>query len=61
MEQRTKYEVPRVLQQAECLLESDLLGDSIRFNMYLESMDIEVREYTFTDAVDPDGFNPYWD
>ena len=61
MKQRTTYEVPRVIQQAECLLESDLLGASIKFNMYLESVDIDVQEYSFTDSVDPDGFNPIWD
>ena len=61
MKQRRKYAPPRVLQQAGLMLETDLLGDSIRFNMYLESVDIDVREYFFTDSVDPDGFNPYWD
>jgi hypothetical protein len=61
MKQRRKYAPPRVLQQTGLMLETDLLGNSIRFNMYLESVDIDVREYTFTDSVDPDGFNPYWD
>ena len=61
MKQRRKYAPPRVLQQAGLMLEADLLGDSIRFNMYLESVDIDVQEYSFTDSVDPDGFNPLWD
>jgi hypothetical protein len=61
MKHRSAYEVPRVLLQAVCLLEPDLLGDSIRFNMYLESVDIDVQEYTFTNSIDPDGFNPIWD
>lgn len=43
------------------MLEADLLGDSIRFNMYLESVDIDVQEYSFTDSVTEDGFNPLWD
>lgn len=61
MKQRRKYAPPRVLQQAGLMLEADLLGDSIRFNMYLESVDIDVREYSFTDSVTEDGFNPLWD
>lgn len=61
MKQRRKYAPPRVLQQAGLMLEADLLGDSIRFNMYLESVDIDVQEYSFTDSVTEDGFNPLWD
>lgn len=61
MKQRRKYAPPCVLQQAGLMLETDFLVDSVKFNMYLESTDIEVKEYTFTDSVDPDGFNPLWD
>ncbi len=64
MEQRKTYEVPRVLRQAFCLLEKDLLVDSRDLSMWFESMDIDVKEYNFTDVDDTTGenvFNPYWD
>jgi hypothetical protein len=64
MKQRSTYEVPRVLGQAECLLESDLLVDSRDLSMWFESMDINVQEYSFTDVVDATGenvFNPFWE
>ena len=61
MKKRSKSVPPRVLLQTHLMLETDLLGDSIRFNMYLESVDIDVKEYSFTDSIDPDGFNPIWD
>lgn len=61
MKKRSKYVPPRVLLQTHLMLETSLLGDSIRFNMYLESVDIDVKEYSFTDSVTEDGFNPLWD
>lgn len=61
MKQRRKYAPPCVLQQAGLMLESDLLGDSIKFNMYVESMDIQVKEYDFTDILDDQEFVPHWD
>lgn len=43
------------------MLETDLLGDSIKFNMYVESMDIQVKDYDFTDILDDQEFVPHWD
>lgn len=61
MQQRRKYAPPCVLQQAGLMLETDLLGDSIKFNMYVESMDIQVKDYDFTDILDDQEFVPHWD
>ena len=63
MQQRRKYAPPCVLQQAGLMLEKDFLVDSRDLTMYLESMDISVQEYSFSDseAVGDNLINPLWD
>ena len=60
MKRKKQFVTPRVLQEVQVQLETNLLGDSVQNVMKLRSMGTEVKNYDFSDG-NSEGYSVYWE